>query len=100
MVAVARLVESWRRMLVRLVAAGALVAGSAATAFAQAPGDYYGPSAQPPATYSQPDPMLAPPSMAPAAVAPAAAAPIPVMANRWAIGIAGGQMALAPKDTP
>lgn len=86
-------------MLFRFVAAGFLVAGSAATAFAQAPGDYYGPSSQP-ATYSQPDPALAPPSMVPVQAAAPAAAPIPVMANRWAIGIAGGHMALAPKDTP
>lgn len=81
-------------MLLRVVAAGfVVVAATAATAFAQAPGDYQTqPSyeAQPlmPPGYASPQPMV---------IAPARPS---VMANRWAIGLSFGQLSLAPKDSP
>lgn len=59
----------------------------AGTAFAQAPGDYYG------------DANVAPPGMAPAApeyIAP----PPPVRAQRWSVGLNVGSMGLAPHMSP
>ena len=60
-----------------------VVAATAATARAQAPGEM-------------------PAEAGPGMYAPVAAAPRPesVMDNRWAVGLSVGQLTLAPKDTP
>jgi hypothetical protein len=77
----------WRigpTMKLGLVVAPLLLAG---TAFAQAPGDYYG------------DASVAPPGMAPAApeyIPP----PPPVRAQRWSVGLNVGNMGLAPHMQP
>src|SRR5882724_10152117 len=75
-------------MILRVVAAGFVVVATAATARAQAPGEYEGQPLMPPG-YVQPQP-----------VAIAAPAHESVMANRWAIGFAIGHLAVAPKDSP
>jgi hypothetical protein len=62
----------------------------AATAHAQAPGEFV-PMANPPGT-----PMAGPPGTV-MVVAPAG---IPVMENRWAIGLSVGSLSIAPKDQP
>lgn len=57
----------------------------AATAHAQAPGEV----------------PIAPPGMAPAAPVVVVAAPeVPVMANRWAVGLSVGSLSIAPKGQP
>lgn len=60
----------------------------AATAHAQAPGDV--------------TPMAYGPGAGPSAVEPCAYASdaIPVMANRWAVGLSVGSLSVAPKDAP
>jgi len=60
----------------------------AATAHAQAPGDV--------------TPMAYGPGAGPSAVEPTVVASdaIPVMANRWAVGLSVGSLSIAPKDTP
>jgi len=62
----------------------------AATAHAQAPGEV------------APEGPIAPPGMAaPVAADPCAcSAGIPVMANRWAVGLSVGSLSIAPKDQP
>lgn len=65
----------------KLLAIAAVILASA-TAYAQAPGE---------------TPMAPPP--APEAT-PCVAAHIPVMANRWAVGLSVGSLSIAPKDTP
>ncbi len=72
-----------------------IIAASASTALAQAPGDM-----------EPQDPQVMGPSM----VTPAAEAPPPcawaaaphesVMAHRWAVGLSLGHLSLAPRDTP
>jgi hypothetical protein len=81
-------------MLLRVVAAGFVVVATAATARAQAPGDTEGQPIMPPG-YVQP--TAAPPAAAPCAWS---GAHEPVMANRWAIGLSVGHLAIAPKDAP
>jgi len=66
----------------KLLAIAAVILASA-TAYAQAPGE---------------TPMAPPP--APEASPCGYAAPIPVMANRWAVGLSIGSLSVAPKDTP
>jgi hypothetical protein len=67
----------------KLLAIAAVILASA-TAYAQAPGD---------------TPVMPPP--APAADTPCGcAAQVPVMANRWAVGLSVGSLSVAPKDTP
>jgi hypothetical protein len=60
----------------------------AATAHAQAPGEMA--------------PMDAAPGAGPSTVAPAgyAAAEVPVMANRWAVGLSVGSLSVSPQDQP
>ena len=60
----------------------------AATAHAQAPGEM--------------TPMTPGPGAGPSAVEPCAYASerIPVMANRWAVGLSVGSLSIAPKDSP
>lgn len=65
----------------KLLAIAAVILASA-TAYAQAPGD---------------TPIAPPP--APEAV-PCAYAQVPVMANRWAVGLSVGSLSVAPKDSP
>ena len=69
--------------MVRVLAIAAVIAASAATARAQAPGEI-APGAPPP-----------PPQFV--AQGPA---PIDVMANRWAVGLSVGSLSTAPKGTP
>ena len=66
----------------KLLAIAAVILASA-TAYAQAPGE---------------TPMAPPP--APEATPCAYSAQIPVMANRWAVGLSVGSLSIAPKDTP
>jgi opacity protein-like surface antigen len=68
-------------MSLRLVVASLFVT---ATAFAQAPGEV-----QPVA-----------PAAAPVVENPCGGCFVPVMANRWAVGLSIGSMSLAPRDTP
>jgi len=63
----------------KLLAIAAVILASA-TAYAQAPGE---------------TPMAPPPE-----ATPCVAAQIPVMANRWAVGLSVGSLSIAPKDTP
>ena len=63
----------------KLLAIAAVILASA-TAYAQAPGE---------------TPMAPPPE-----ATPCVAAQIPVMANRWAVGLSVGSLSVAPKDTP
>lgn len=64
----------------------------AATAHAQAPGQ----------VMTEPAPMAYGPGAGPSAVEPLVIASdaIPVMANRWAVGLSVGSLSIAPKDTP
>ena len=64
----------------------------AATAHAQAPGQ----------VMIEPTPMAYGPGAGPSAVEPSAVATdaIPVMANRWAVGLSVGSLSIAPKDSP
>ena len=66
----------------KLLAIAAVILASA-TAYAQAPGE---------------TPMAPPP--APEANPCGCTAQIPVMANRWAVGLSVGSLSIAPKDTP
>ena len=83
--------------MVRVLASVVFVVSISATAYAQAPGDYgggdygAGPSAQPV--------VIAPATPAPFASGAPAAGPIPVMANRFAVGLSVGSMTVAPKDS-
>jgi len=64
-------------MAMKLVAAAVLLA--ATTAYAQAPGETL-PEPAAPIVYATPG--------------------IPVMANRWAVGLSAGSLSIAPKDSP
>jgi hypothetical protein len=64
-------------MAMKLVAAAVLLA--ATTAYAQAPGETL-PEPAAPIVYAAPG--------------------IPVMANRWAVGLSAGSLSIAPKDSP
>jgi hypothetical protein len=84
-------------MLLRFVAAGFVVVATAATAYAQAPGDQV-PVEQAPVDYSQP--IMAPGYVQPQPVMVAPPVRASVMDNRWAVGLSVGQLTLAPKDSP
>ena len=64
----------------KLLAIAAVILASA-TAYAQAPGEV---------------PMAPAPEATPYVVAPE----VPVMANRWAVGLSVGSLSIAPKDSP
>lgn len=66
----------------KLLAIAAVILASA-TAYAQAPGE----------TPIEPD-------AAPGVTPCASAVEVPVMANRWAVGLSVGSLSVAPKDTP
>ncbi len=66
----------------KLAAIAAVILASA-TAYAQAPGE---------------TPIAPPPAPEASAVVPAPE--VPVMANRWAVGLSVGSLSVAPKDTP
>ena len=87
-------------MLPRVVAAGFVVVATAATAYAQAPGDYQGqPSYDSQPTYES-QPIMPPGYVSPQPIVVAQPPRPSVMDNRWAIGLAFGHMTLAPKDSP
>ncbi|HSN27357.1 MAG TPA: hypothetical protein VLT45_13780 [Kofleriaceae bacterium] len=68
----------------KLVALAAVILASA-TAYAQAPGET--PIAPPPAPEAGPGPAIVAPE-------------VPVMENRWAVGMSVGSLSVAPKDSP
>jgi len=75
-------------MLPRVVAAGFVVVATAATAHAQAPGEYEGQPIMPPG-YVSPQPAVIAQPARPS-----------VMDNRWSVGLAFGHLSLAPEGSP